>query len=772
MTVPGFGHSLRRREDDRFISGRGQYTDDIRHQDALRAVFVRAPLASAEIRSIDISAALELPGVIAVLTAADLTADGIRDFSVAASIGNIDGSSATETPRPLLARDRVRFLAEPVAMVIAESEAIAHDAAELVEVDYEALPAVLSPSEAATDDAAQLWDDRPGNIAFHWRKGDVEGTAAALAASHHVTTLKSYVSRVSAMPMEPRSAFAMVDEDNRPVLQVSHQNPHALRNSLCALFGLERKDLRVIAGDVGGSFGMKSGLLREEALVFWAARRLKRAVRWASTRNEAFLADEQARDVFVTAELGLDANGRFTALHVRYDVNVGAYMSGRSGSPIGNFGGIAGVYTTPYIVGEAVGFFTHTQPTAPYRGAGRPDATYVIERIIEVAAREMAIDPAELRRRNLIPPEAMPYQTPFVFRYDCGEFERNMNKAMELIDYASFPERQEEARKRGRLRGIGIANPIEVAAGPYAKPGTDYATIRAHPDGTVTLYAGAMSVGQGLDTALSSLVAERLELPLEKIRYVQGDTDELANGKGSGGSAALTLCGPAIHIGVDEMLEKGREIASEELEAAPFDIEYAEGKFRIVGSDREIGLATVAMIAEETQKDDHTGLAGSGEFTLSHPTFPNGCHICEVEIDPETGQTEVIKYVSVEDVGRVMNPLLVAGQIHGGVAQGIGQALMEEIRFDADGQLITGSFMDYAMPRAEDLPMITSENLETPTDLNPLGVKGVGEAGTVGGMAAAMNAINNALAQVGIRHFDMPATPGRVWQAIKEAKAG
>ena len=770
MNEISFGQSVRRREDDRLVSGRGQYTDDVRHQDALRAVFVRAPVASAKIVSIDVSAALDLPGVIAVLTAEDLSADGIRDFSTPSRVANIDGTSATETPRPLLARDRIRFLAEPVAMVIAVTEAIAHDAAELVAIDYDSLPVLLSPFEAAAEDATQIWDDRPGNLAFHWRKGNVEGTAAALASSHHVTRLKSYVSRVSAMPMEPRSALAYIDEDQRPVLRLSHQSPHVLRNTLCALFGLGRKDLRVIAGDVGGSFGMKSGLLREETLVFWAARRMKRAIRWTAARSEAFLSDEQARDVFVTAELGLDAEGRFTALHVRYDVNVGAYMSGRSGSPIGNFGGIAGVYTTPHIVGEAAGFFTHTQPTSPYRGAGRPDATYVIERIIDVAAAEMGIDPAELRRRNLIPPEAMPYQTPFVFRYDCGEFERNMDRALELVDYDSFGERQARAKASGRLRGLGIANPIEVAAGPYAKPGTDYATVRAHPDGTVTLYSGAMSVGQGLDTSLSTLVAQRLGLPLEKIHYVQGDTDELPNGKGSGGSAALTLCGSALQIGVDEMLEKGRGIASDELEAAPFDIEYKAGSFRIVGSDREISLAQVARIAEEAL-DDSAGLAGSGEFTLSHATFPNGCHICEVEIDPETGQTEIVNYVSVEDVGRVLNPLLVEGQIQGGVAQGIGQAILEEIRFGPDGQLVSGSFMDYAMPRADDLPMIQSENLETPTELNPLGVKGVGEAGTVGGLAAAMNAINNALLQVGVRHLDMPATPQRVWDAIRQAQA-
>jgi len=770
VTQIAFGKSERRREDDRLVSGRGSYADDVRHDGALRAAFVRAPHASARILSIDASAAQEQPGVIAVLTAADLVTDGVRDFSVPVKLAHVDGGFSTETPRPLLARDRVRFLAEPVAMVVAETEALANDAAELVSVEYETIPAVLDPFAAAEEGAPQLWEDRPGNVAFHWRRGDVEGVEAALASSHHVARLKSHISRVSAMPMEPRSALAYIDEDGRPVLRVSHQSPHILRNTLRALFGIERTGLRVIAGDVGGSFGMKSGLLREETLVFWAARHLKRAIRWTAGRNEAFLSDEQARDVHVTSELGLDKDGRFTALRVRYEVNVGAYLSGRSGAPIANFGGIAGVYTTPLIVGEALGYFTNTQPTAPYRGAGRPDATFVIERIIDVAAQEMGIDPAELRRRNLIPPEAMPYQTPFVFRYDCGEFERNMDRALELANYASFTARREAAYKRGRLRGIGIANPIEVAAGPYAKPATDYATVRAHPDGTVTLFSGAMSVGQGLETALSTLVAERLGLPLERIRYVQGDTDLLANGKGNGGSAALTLCGPAIQLGIDEMLEKARQIASDQLEASPLDLEFAEGAFRIVGSDRVISLGDLARVAEDSMENDSAGLAGSGEFTLPHPTFPNGCHLCEVEIDPDTGEVEVMDYVSVEDVGRVLNPMLVEGQIHGGVAQGIGQALLEMIRFGEDGQLITGSLMDYALPRASDLPNMKSENLETPTELNPLGVKGVGEAGTVGGLAAAMNAVCNALAQVGVRHLDMPATPFRVWEAIQRAK--
>jgi carbon-monoxide dehydrogenase large subunit len=532
-------------------------------------------------------------------------------------------------------------------------------------------------------------------------------------------------------------------------------------------FGLARDQLRVVARDVGGSFGLKSGLAREEALVFWAARRLGRAIRWTAGRNESFLCDEHGRDVHAVTELGLDEEGHFTALKVTYNVNVGAYLSARSNAPIGNFGGIAGVYRTPLIVGEAIGYFTNTQPTAPYRGAGRPDATFMIERIIDVAASELGIDPAEMRRRNLIAPEALPYQTPFVFRYDSGDFQRCLDRALALADYEGFAERRRVSEAKGLLRGIGIANPIEVAAGPYAKPGTDYATIKVHPDGTATLLSGAMSVGQGLETALSGLVAQALGLPLDNIHYIQGDTDRVVNGKGNGGSAALTLGGSAIKLGVEQLLEKAKAIAAVKMDLQPQELEFADGVYRAINSNLTMTLGEVATAAEELSEE---GLSGTGQFTMIQPTFPNGCHICEVEIDPETGSTRFVGYVSVEDIGRVMNPMLVEGQIHGGVAQGLGQVVGEQIRFDDDGQLLTGSFMDYAMPRASDLPRIVSDNVEVPTALNPLGVKGVGEAGTVGGLAAGMNSICNALSRVGIRHLDMPATPARIWEAIQKAR--
>lgn len=752
-----------RREDSRLTTGRGQYTDDLRREGALHIVFVRSAYASANIRSIDTSAALASPGVVAVLTGADMAATGFNDCPTPFKFPQGDGTFAVETPRPFLVRDRVRFGGEPVAMVLADSYVAAQDGAELVAVDYDELPAVSDSLVASEPGAPQVWDDRPGNIAFHWRGGDMEKVDAALAKAHHVTHLKSTVSRVSAMPMEPRSALAYIGEDGRPVLHLSHQGPHQMRDELCKLFGLHAADLRVVIGDVGGSFGMKVGPQREEVLVFWAALHLKRAVRWTAMRSESFLADEHARDVVVTADLGLDAEGKFTALKVRYDVNVGGYMSSRSASPVNNIGGISGVYTTAVAAAEAFGIFTNTQTTSAYRGAGRPDATYAIERVIDVAAAELGIDPAELRRRNLIPASAMPYRTSFLFAYDCGDFEANLNKALELSNYATFPQRREEAKKRGRLLGIGIAMPIERAGAL----GTDWTKVSARADGTVMLNAGSMSVGQGHETGFPRLVAEKLGIPFSKVLYTQGDTDLMKRGRGNGGSSALIQGGSAAVYAVDEMIEKGRELAANKLETAVADIEYAAGVFRVRGTDRSIELGELAQAAQADSAGQAL-LAGAGEFTPKAPTFPNGCHICEVEIDPDTGTVTPTNYVSVEDVGRVMNPVIVEGQIHGGVVQGIGQILLEHIRYDESGQLVTGSFMDYAMPRAADMPPIVSVNLETLTALNPLGVKGVGEAGTVGALGAAINAVCHALQPAGIRHLDMPATPMRVWQALQD----
>jgi carbon-monoxide dehydrogenase large subunit len=747
-----------RREDERLTSGRGEFTDDVDCSAALHAVFVRSPYPAAGVRGIDKLAALATDGVVAVLTGADLAADGFVECPVPFKFAQGDGSFAFETPRPLLVRDRVRFVGEPVAMVLARSFAAAQDGAEQVAVDYEEQACVTQPADARADAAALLWDDRPGNIAYHWRHGDAAGVESALASSPRVVRLTSRVSRVAAMAMEPRAALAYAGEDGRAIVRLSHQSPHQFRDEAAKLFNLAPTDVRVIVRDVGGSFGMKAGALREELLVFWAFRHVGQPVRWAASRGESFLADEHARDVLIDAELGLDGQGRFTGLRIRYEVNVGAYMSWRSTAPVNNIGGISGVYVIPVTAAEVHGVFTNTQPTAPYRGAGRPDATYAIERLIDVAAAETGIDAAELRRRNIIPAGAMPYRTSFRFEYDCGEFERNLDKALELSDYAGFAKRRAESKRRGKLRGIGIALPIEMAGGLLS----DNAKLRMNADGTVTLRVGSTSVGQGHETSLSRLVAQALGLSIDAVRYEQGDTDMLVSGRGNGGSSALIQGGSALRFAADDLIAHAREAAARRLEAHVDDVEFAQGVLRVRGTDHGVSLGELARGGET--------LEGVGLFKPERPTFPNGCHICEVEVDPATGDVTPLQYVSVEDVGRVLNPVLVEGQIHGGVAQGLGQALMEQVCFDGNGQLVTGSFMDYAMPRAENVPAIVSANLETPTALNPLGVKGVGEAGTVGALSATMNAVCNALLPAGVRHLDMPATPMRVWQALRDAK--
>jgi aerobic carbon-monoxide dehydrogenase large subunit len=750
-----------RREDDRLLCGRGRYVDDVDHPGALHAAFVRSPYPSALVRSIDGAEALAVPGVVAVLTGRDVAASGFADVPAPYKLPQGDGTFAEETPRPHLASERVLFVGEPVAMVLAETPAAAQDAAERVAVDYDEQPAVVRVDDALAPEAPLVHAERPGNIGYDWRGGDEAKVQAALSASRHVVRLRSHISRVMALPMEPRSALATFGDDGRPQLTVSHQSPHQMRDEIAARAGIAPTDLRVVAGDVGGSFGMKWGPLREEMLVFWAARRMKRAVRWTCGRNEAFLSDEHARDVFVDTELGLDADGRFTALRVRYDVNVGAYMSLRSAAPISNIGGISGVYILPAVSARVVGVLTHTQTTTAYRGAGRPDATYAIERIIDVAAAEIGLDAAALRRRNLIPKEAMPYQTSFQFLYDSGDFPATLARALELSGYAGFEQRRAESARRGKLRGIGLAMPVEKAGAI----GGDQAALRLDADGGISLMPGAMSVGQGHETAFVALVSERLGVPASKIRFLSGDTDLIADGKGNGGSSALVLGASAVVGASEDLVGKAREVAADKLEAAVGDIEFSAGEFRIAGTDRRLGWDDIA-------RSSATPLAGAGQFMAPAPTFPNGCHVCEVEVDPETGRVQLLGYVSVEDIGRVMHPVLVEGQIHGGVAQGLGQSLLEEIRYDDGGQLVTGSFMDYAMPRATDVPPMISVNLEVPTALNPLGVKGVGEAGTVGALAATTNAICHALLPAGVRHLDMPATPMRVWQALHDAGYG
>src|SRR5437868_9479044 len=772
----GVGQSVRRIEDPRLLQGFGRYADDVSLPHQAYAVVVRSPHAHAAIRSIDPSAARAAAGVLAVFTGADLAADGIGDLPTDKSRKRRDGSPAFATPRPALVRDRVRHVGDPVALVVAQTIEQAVDAAELVAIDYAPLPAVAATADAMRAGAPAVWAEVPDNIAFVWEAGKKDETVRAIAGAAHVTKLDYVVTRVAAAPMEPRGAVGEWDRrTGRYTLHTGIQAPHGLRTLLAdQVFKIPQSHLRVVTGEVGGSFGMKSGVYPEVVLVLWAAKRLGRPVKWTSDRREGFVTDEHGRDNVSTAELALDANGKFLALRVAIALDIGAYLTPRSAGPgTNNVGGIAGVYTTPAIHVQTTGVYSHTTPTGPYRGAGRPEATYAIERVIDVAARELGLDPVELRRRNLIPPSAMPFKTGLVFTYDCGDFARGMDMALSLADHAGFAKRRAQAREQGKLRGLGIANAIEVAGGPYTAVNPDTAEIRVNPDGSVTLFAGSTTMGQGNDTAFTQIVAERLGVPPSRVQVLSGDTDALGAGRGNGGSGALTVGGSAVLRATDKVIERGRRIAAHLLEAAPEDVALRDGMFAVAGTDRGVTFAEVARAAyvpKQLPAGMEPGFSETAAFTPPAVTFPNGCHVCEVEIDPATGVVRIVRHTVVDDVGRIVNPMLVKGQIHGGVVQGLGQGLFEPLVYDESGQLLAGSFMDYAMPRADDVPSFEVDSVEVPTRVNPLGAKGVGEAGTVGALPALMNAVNDALAPLGIRHLDMPVTAERVWRAIREAK--
>ncbi|MEZ5818641.1 MAG: xanthine dehydrogenase family protein molybdopterin-binding subunit [Hyphomicrobiaceae bacterium] len=757
-------------EDDRLITGRGRYVADVLHDGTLTGVVVRAPVAHAVIRNIDSSVARAMPGVVAIYTAVDIAEDGIEDFPCAVSLPGADGKPAFPARRPVLARDRIRTVGEPVAFVVAETAEAAEAAAEAVVIETADLAAVTTTAAARAEGAQRIWDGAQENVAYIWTKGDRETADAAIAGAAHVTRFTSQVSRVNALSLEPRGALGLVDRDGRLVLHAANQSPHILKAGLAQMLKVPAAQVRVIAGDVGGSFGMKSGTYPEDVLVLFAARRLKRPVRWISERRESFLADDHGRDMGIDATLALDKDGRFLALRVDFTVNVGAYLSGRSLFMVNNIGGIAGVYRIGAIAASITGVYTNSMTNAPYRGAGRPEATYTIERLIDLAARELGLDPFELRRRNLIAPAAMPYDTGFVFTYDCGEFEGLMSEAARIADRAGFAERRAASKERGLYRGLGIANPIEVAGGPFTKPAKDMTRIEVGVDGRVKVTAGAMSTGQGLETMMIDLVAGQLGIAREQIDYSFGDTDDLPYGRGNGGSSAGPVGASATLRTVEKVIETGKAIAAEMLEARPEEIGFADGRFPLSGTNRSVTLAEVAARAREKSP---TGLVEMAEFVPPTVTFPNGCHLCEVEVDPETGVVRIDRYTVVEDIGTVLNAKLAHGQIQGGVAMGVGQALGEVIQYDPDsGQLVTGSFMDYQMPRADEMPGVNLTTRPVPTKVNPLGVKGVGEAGTVGSMVAVINAICDALAPLGVKHIEMPATPARVWAAIEAARSG
>ena len=760
------GESQLRIEDDRLIRGEGRYTSDVRFPGELALVVVRSGVGAGHIDSIDVSAARDMPGVVAVFTGPDLLADGLNPFKPRLTHPGPDGGPMRQ-PRFLpLAIDEVRFLGEPVAVVIANSPAEAEDAAEAVVVEITERPTVSDPLAAIAPDAPRVWDQYPDNLAFIFDQGDAAATEAAIASAAHVVHQRMRISRVTAAPIEPRSAVGRYDPASDTYhLDLGTQSPHRMAGELADVFGIKAERIAVKALDCGGSFGMKNVAFAENALVLWAARRVGAPVRWLSSRLESFQCDAHGRDQWVDATLALDADGRFLALDVLGRAGLGAYIGPSTPHPpTANVGGLAGVYRTPAIHVRVEGVFINAQITAPYRGAGRPEATYIIERMIDLAASELKLDKAEIRRRNLIAPEQMPFKTGLTFTYDSGDFPGLLDRALVVADWAGFPARRALSEADGKLRGIGIANPIEIAGGPQGKPNPEFARLALDPSGSAMLMTGGFDTGQGHGTAFRQVLGETLGLDAAKIAYVTGDTAAVPKGTGSFGSRTLSAGGAAMLAAIDEIVAKLTPLAAEKLDANAADVGFSEGSFVVAGTNRHIAFTEVLA--------GYAGpIAAEAFISAKNATFPNGCHICEVEIDPATGATALVSYAVVDDVGRVINPLLVKGQIRGGVVQGIGQALLEEIVYDESGQLISASFMDYAMPRAEHAPHMLVESYPTPTSSNPLGIKGAGEAGTVGALAAVMSAVCDALSTRGVRHIDMPATPLRIWQSLQDAAA-
>jgi carbon-monoxide dehydrogenase large subunit len=770
----GIGQPVRRFEDKRFLRGNGRYQGDVNILGQAYAVVLRSPHAHARITSLDIKPALAAPGAIAVLTGDDITAAGLGAMGVPFQRKRPDGSPMFARAFMGLAQGTVRYVGEPVAFVVAETLAQAKDSAELVEVDYEILPPVTDTADAAAAKIA-VWPDCPDNISNLFEAGNKASADAALAGAAHIVRRRYVISRVYAHFMEPRGAIGVWDPgEERFTLYADVQYPHRVRQALATrIFKVPESSIRVIAGDVGGGFGTKGWQYPEHRLVLLAAKMLRRPVKWSCERSEAILADEHARDNITEAELGLDKDGKFLGLRVKTYANVGAYISSERNllATFGNVGTLTGVYDIPSAHVGVLAVMANTNGTAPYRGAGRPEATYVIERLIDDAARELGHDPVELRRKNMIPTAKLPYKTALGLNYDVGDFVANQARALEMSDWTGFAKRRDEAKRRGKLRGIGIANPIEKAAGP----GQEFAEIRFHPSGNATLLMGSKNQGQGHETTFKQVLSEKLGIDPTNIQYIDGDTDRVAFGIGTNGSRSTVIGGSALYLAADKLIAKGKRLAAHLLEAAEVDIEFGEGQFTVAGTDRAVALAEVAKAAFRANNLP-PGLEGgffeTGTFAPTDFTYPNGSHVCEVEIDPDTGAMEIVNYVVVDDVGTVVNPLGLHGQIHGGVAQGLGQALMEEVVYDREsGQMLSGSFMDYAMPRADTMPYMHIESNPVPTKRNPLGAKGAGEAGTVGALPAIVNAVVDALAPLGVKSLDMPATSQRIWQAIEAARS-
>ncbi len=769
----GMAQPVRRVEDPRLLKGAGRYTDDIVLPGMLAGVVLRSPHAAARIARISTDAAKALPGVAAIYTAADLKADGINPLPCAALVKNRDGSDQAAPPHPALADGAVHHVGDPVAFIVAETVKQARDAAEAIEVDYDILPSITDLATAMDKDQTLVWPEVKHNLAFDWEIGDKAATEAEFAKAAHITRLTIVNNRIVVNSLEARAAIADFDNTTgRWTLYANTQGGWLVKNLIGPVFGVEPAKFRVITPDVGGGFGMKLFLYAEHVLTCYAARKLGRPVKWAAERGEAFLCDTQGRDNITLGEIAIDADGKFLALRTRNIANMGGYLS--SFAPyIPTYAGtgvLASVYGFKAVYANVLGVFTNTVPVDAYRGAGRPEANYLVERLVDAAARELKIDRIELRRRNMVTPEQMPHQTPVGKNYDSGDFRVVLDAACKRMDYAGFAARKAASAAQGKRRGLGLAYYLEATGGDP----TERAEIRFADDGFVDVYVGTQSTGQGHETAYVQLTANQLGIDGDKIRIRQGDTDTIPVGGGTGGARSLYSEGQAILLTSDSVIKKGKQAAAEELEAAVADISFADGRFSIVGTDRGVDIMMLAATQRKKAAEGKpaTLLDAAEVAAIDAHTFPNGCHMAEVEVDPETGMVELIRYSVCDDFGKTVNPLIVRGQVAGGVAQGYGQAILEHTVYDkSSGQLLSGSFMDYALPRANEFPDIEVELLEIPCASNPLGVKGAGEAGAVGSPPALINAVLDALIDDGVTHIDMPATPERVWKAMAMAKA-
>ncbi len=771
----GIGQPTPRKEDPRLVRGLGQYTDDIRHDNMLYGAVVRTPHAHAGIRSLDISSASDADGVRLVMTAADLEAAGIGTLPVRAIQKNSNGTDMPRIPRPVLAGEKVAHVGEPVAFVVADTPTLARDAAEMVNVDYDVLDPVVATRDAIREDTPNLWPQAPDNLVLDWDVGDADAVREALREAAHVVELEVENNRVVVAPMEPRSAIGMFDvRANRYVLHASSQGAHKLAAPLADhVLRIPRGDLRVLTDDVGGAFGMKNFLFHEYVLVLVAARMTGRAVKWTADRSESFVSDLQGRDRIMRGRMAFDSGYRITGLEVDVVANFGAYVSQLMPfvATVAAVGIQSMLYAIPALHTRVHGVVTNTIPIDAYRGAGRPETAFLVERLIDVASRRFDISPAELRRRNYVREDQFPWETGAGLVYDCGAFDRHLDLALKQADAAGFPARRIESEARGRLRGFGLTGVFDRCGGL----GPDMADLIIDQSGSATLKVGTQTNGQGHETVYTQIIADRLGIEPSKIRVQQGDSDLVPYGSGNGGSNFAAVAGNACNITATRAIAKGRRIAAHVLDADESDVEFQDGVYRVVDTNRSITLADIARRSYDPGSlptGEEPGFQVRGSFKpLNGPTFPNGTHICELEVDPETGEIALLRYITVDDVGIVLNPLIVDGQMHGGVAQGIGQALTENTVYDeVSGQLLSGTFMDYQIPRARDLPMIETTRIAVPTKRNPLGVKGVGETGAIGAPPAVMNALVDALAHLGIEHIDMPATPVRIWRAIRDAR--